>query len=144
MPDTLARTVLFLEEVIMLASEARTATGTGTDQVVPGAQVALEPVLDVTAASAAGTDTLDVYIQAYVGGQWVDVVHFTQVLGDGGTKRFFAKISAPEPQAMFENATALAAGAVRHLVSDSYRVRWVIAGTGSFTFSVKANYVRTK
>ena len=128
----------------MLASEARTATGTGADQVVPGSQVALEAVLDVTAASAAASDTLDVFIQAYVGGQWVDIVAFTQVLGNGGVKRFFAKISATEPQAMFENATALAAGSVRHLISDSYRARWVIAGTGSFTFSVKANYVRTK
>lgn len=132
----------------MLASEARTASGTGDAQVVPGAHEALEVVLDVTAAATDADDTLDVTVQAFVGGQWVDIVHFTQVVGNGGAKRHFAKVCGPEPQAMFENASALAAGSVRHLLSDSYRVKWTIVdptgSNASFTFSVKANYVRRK
>lgn len=109
--------------------------------LVPHQHRAVEACLDVTAASAAGTDTLDVFVQSFVDGEWVDVIHYTQVLGDGGAKRFFAKICGDEPQAMFENASALAAGSVRHLLSGQYRVRWVIAGTGSFTFSVRSSYI---
>ena len=134
----------------MLALEAR---GAGVDvigpvQNVPGSHEALEAVLDVTAGATEASDTLDVTIQAFVGGVWVDVIHFSQVLGNAAVKRYFAKICGPEPQAMFEDAAALAAGSVRHLLSDSYRVKHTIVDGGgaaaSFTFSVKANYYRRK
>ena len=45
-------------------------------------------VLNVTAAATEVDDTLDVYIDtSYDGGTtWVNVGHFTQVLGNGGVK----------------------------------------------------------
>ena len=108
---------------------------------VPYDHRAIEFCFDLTAAATDVTDTLDVSIQAFVGGQWVDVVHFTQVLGNGGAKRYFAKINATAAVTMFENATALAAGSVRDLVSTRYRVRYVQVDANSnaaFTFTVKA------
>jgi len=127
----------------MQGSETKTATGTGSDFNAPHQHRAVEVCLDVTAAATAAGDTLDVFVQAFVGGQYVDVIHFTQVLGNGGTKRFFAKITADLAEAMFENASALAAGSVRNLVSGRYRVRWTIgsASAPSFTFSVQASFI---
>lgn len=122
------------------ASGAQTTTGTGT--AVVGFPVNLRTIafeLDVTAAATAAGDTLDVFVQAMVDQtNWVDVVHFTQVLGNGGAKRHFVNISTSQAVAMFENASSLAAGSVRHLFGDQYRVRWVVASASSpsFTFSV--------
>lgn len=99
--------------------------------------------LDLTAAAAASGDTLDVTVQTSVDGtNWVDVVHFTQALGNGGAKRFYAKLSCTEPMTMFENGTALAAAAVRHIVGDRWCVKWAIADGGAhgqaFSFTVYA------
>lgn len=99
--------------------------------------------LDVTAAAAASGDTMDVTVQTLMDGtNWIDVCHFTQLLGNGGAKRYLAKISATEPQAMFEVATALTAGNVRHLIGDRWRVQTVLVDGGahgqSFTLAVYA------
>lgn len=125
-------------------SAARTATSTGTAATTikdPIGGIVFE--LDLTAAATDAGDTLNVYVQTTVDGtNWVDVVAFTQCLGNGGAKRYFAKLSATEPQTMFENATALTAGNVRHLIGDQWRVRWDITdastANASFTFSVTA------
>ena len=69
-------------------------------------------------------------------GDWVDIVHFTQAVGNGGTKRYFAKLASCLAETMFENASTLSAGSVRQLMSDAYRVRWTIGNSGVFTFSV--------
>jgi hypothetical protein len=99
-------------------------------------------VLDVTAATVAADDTLDVKVQCRLDGtNWVDVVSFTQCLGNGGAKRHFAKIDAGIAQAMFENATGLAAGNVRNLIGEVWRTVHTQAdadGDGSFSFSVTA------
>lgn len=131
----------------ILASSARTATSTGETAVSGlGEFTQAEFQLDVTAAATEAGDTLDVYVQTTIDGtNWIDVVHFTQVLGNGGAKRYVAKINGTEPQAMFENGTALAAGAVRNILGDQYRVRYAIvdvvtADNQSFTFSVKGNF----
>lgn len=130
----------------MLGSEARTATGTGPAFDVPHQHRAVEVVLDVTAGQTEAGDTLDVFVQAFVNGAWIDVIHFTQVVGNAADKTFVAKICGDEPQAMFETGSALAAGSVRHLLSGRYRVRWDIVdvattGNVSFTFSVAASYI---
>lgn len=99
-------------------------------------------VLDVTAAATDAGDTLDVQVQTCIDGtNYVPVCSFTQVLGNGGAKRHIAKISATEPQAMFEAATALAAGSIRHLIGDAWKVKYVQVDADNdavFTFSVKA------
>lgn len=132
----------FDESVTLLASGARTATSTGTTAVALPVCSAVGFVLDVTAGATTSGDILAAFIQTRIGDVWVDVVAFTTVLGDAATKRYFAKVSATEPQDDFENASALAAGSVRHLIGDAWRVRYTVTDEttddASFTFSVTA------
>lgn len=133
------------EGITLVASAAVTETSTGTTAVeLSSVGDSLVFQLDVTAAATAVDDTLDVFIQTTVDGtKWTDVVAFTQVLGNGGAKRFLAKISKTEPQAMVENATALSAGSIRQFFGRQYRARYVVVDTdtddASFTFSITAN-----
>lgn len=122
------------------ASGAETATGTGTAISGLGNAKVLQFELDVTAAATAAGDTIDVYVQTMIDGtNWVDIVHFTQVLGNGGAKRFYAKISSNLAESLFNNATALAAGSVRNIFGDQYRAAWTVASATapSFTFSLQ-------
>jgi hypothetical protein len=103
-------------------------------------------VLDVQAAAAAVGDTLDVWVQTRIGqintgtDLWVDVLHFAQILGNGGVKRYFDKLVCNQPQTEFENAATLGVSSVRHETGDSYRLRYMIVDGGahgqSFTFTV--------
>lgn len=135
-----------LEPVVLLASAARTATGSGDavrllEGLFGGPCRGMALVLDVTEAATAAGDTLDVAVQTKLDGtNWLDVAAFTQVLGNGGAKRYVAKLSGEQAQAMFEVGSALAAGSVRHLLGLEWRVRWTIAeaDAASFTFSVVA------
>ena len=132
------------EAKTLIASAARTAdTGNGGEVRLPGMVNGFAFVLDVTAAATESGDLLDAYVQTVIDGtNWLDVVRFTQVLGNGGAKRYIAKINAGVAQAEFENGAALGAAAVRNLLGDKWRVRWVITDAGtdnaSFTFSVAA------
>jgi hypothetical protein len=109
---------------------------------IPGQPRAIGFVLDLTAAATDAADTLDVKVQTRLDGtNWVDVVSFTQCLGNGGAKRHFAKIDAGIAQAMFENGAALAAGNVRNLIGEVWRTVHTQAdadSNGSFSFSVTA------
>lgn len=129
----------------LLASAARTATSDGSNETVvthvrPPNAMAF--ILDVTAAATEAGDTLDVFVQTKLDGtNWVDIVAFTQVTGDGGTKRHVAKVIAGAAEAMFEDSATLSAGSVRDLLGDGFRPRWDITDSGtdnaSFTFSVR-------
>lgn len=131
---------------ILLASTATAAgainAATSSAVHIPGQPRSIAFVLDLTAAATDADDTLDVKVQTRLDGtNWVDVVAFTQCLGNGGAKRHFAKIDAGIAQAMFENGSALAAGSVRNLIGEVWRVvhTQVDADSdGSFTFSVTA------
>lgn len=134
--------------VTLLASAVRTTTSTGSQAVplaLPGgaAMRGVAFVLNVTAAATEAGDTLDVFVQTQLDGtNWVDVVAFTQVVGNGSTKRYFAKVVGGVAQDDFENATALTAGSVRNLMGRQWRVRYVVTDAStdnaSFTFSVVA------
>jgi len=130
------------ENQIILASAARTSTGTG-DAVVLDGFAALVLQLDVTAAATDAGDTLDVFLQTTVDGtNWVDIHHFTQVVGNGGAKRYYAKVMFDAALTEFENGAALGAAGGRSIFGSQYRVRWAIVDAdadASFTFSVKAN-----
>jgi hypothetical protein len=131
---------------ILLASTATAAgainAATSSAVHIPGQPRSIAFVLDLTAAATDAGDTLDVKVQTRLDGtNWVDVVAFTQCLGNGGAKRHFAKIDAGIAQALFENGSALAAGSVRNLIGEVWRVvhTQVDADSdGSFTFSVTA------
>lgn len=132
-----------VENIVLLASGAQTATGTGTAITLDGFEV-LTVQCELTAAATEANDTLDVFLQTTVDGStWLDAIHFTQMLGNGGAKRFVAKISASLALTEYETATSLGAAAVRNLIGSQWRVRWAIAdptgSNASFTFSVKAN-----
>lgn len=131
---------------VQLASvtTAAGAVNTQTSGVgVPRLQGAggMELVLDVTAAATDVGDTLDVKVQTKIGGNWVDVVYFTQVLGNGGAKRFAAKLMAQTAFALGDIAGALTAGNIRHLFGDEWRVAYVQVdanSNASFAFTVTA------
>ena len=101
-------------------------------------------VLDVTAAASDVGDTLDVYIQSSVDGTtWDDFIHFTQVLGNGGAKKFRAahnSIITPTTALGPEADGTLAAGVKQGPLGSQFRIKYVIVDAdadASFTFSVK-------
>lgn len=134
------------EAITLLASAAQTATSSGetavnVQDVRPRKPVGWLFCLDVTAAATDAGDLLDVYVQTQIGDNWVDILRFTQVLGNGGAKRFFESIVVEDDEA-FDNASAIAAGDARSLFGPNFRVRFAITDAGtdnaSFTFSVTA------
>jgi hypothetical protein len=119
------------------------AIAAGLDSVtLPSSMQAVSFVLDVTAAATDAGDLLDVKVQTMLDGtNWVDVVHFTQVLGNGGAKRFVAKITAGTAETLFADAALAAGTTVRHLFGDEWRVHVTQVdgdNDASFTFTVKA------
>ena len=145
---------------LILASAARTSSGTALVSAVAGTGTLNElsvsgyrpklgrfnralALLNVTAAATAGGDTLDVYLQKNVGPPsnlvWTDFVHFTQVLGNGGVKQHVAEIAGlvtPTAAMHAVQDAALSAGVNQGPWSDDWRIKWVVVGTGTFTFSI--------
>jgi len=133
------------DQFTLFASGTVTATDAGESGVsVHRIRNAAVFTLDVTAVGTGPGDTLDVFVQTLVAPNiWVDVVHFTQVVGNGGAKRFVAKILAGASEAMFAPATALVAGSVRNIIGDLFRMRCDVVSSSapSFTFSVVAEAI---
>lgn len=131
-----------VDGIELLAAAARSSTGNGSAVLIEGMS-ALALQLDVTAAATEVGDTLNVFVQTTLDGtNWVDIYHFTQVLGNGGAKRYYGKVLFDAALTEFENGSALGAAAGRSLFGSQYRVRWAITdanANASFTFSVKAN-----
>lgn len=135
------------EVATLLASTAVTATSTGTTAVRLPVAAAYLFVLDLTNAATDVGDTLDVFIQTRVddagGENWLDIVHFTQILGNGSdTLQYVSKVTRDLATAEYEVGTALGAAAVRNIMGDEYRVRYAIVDSGdadqTFTFGVTA------
>jgi len=102
--------------------------------------------LDVTAAGTDVGDTLDVYVDTSVDGGtvWVNVVHFTQLLGTGGAKRETVVINpyGTTVTAPVNTAADLASGAVRQIIGDTWRHRIVQVDADSdaaYTITLKMN-----
>lgn len=107
----------------LLASGARTATGTGSAVCGFGKYEKFVFQLDVTAASGT-TPTLDVVVQHSIDGgtNWYTVATFTQKTAAGEELKTESEV---------ESGTAEAYG-------DCFRVSYTIGGTTpSFTFSVR-------
>lgn len=130
--------------IALLPLAARTTTGIGDAVTIEGLS-SLVLQLNLTAAATDAGDTLDVYVQTTLdaGSSWVDIYHFTQMLGNGGAKKYFGKLQADAALTEFENGSSLSAAGGRSIFGDSYRVRWEITDAStqnaSFTFSVYAN-----
>jgi hypothetical protein len=100
-------------------------------------------VLDVTAALAAGGDTLDVYLDSSIDGAiWVNIAHYTQVVGGGGAKRFVSIHPRSGTATITDVTTDLVAGNLRSFIGSHLRVRETVvnagAGAQSFTYGMTA------
>lgn len=138
----------------LLSSAARTLSG---ERVIPGSFeniLAGSFLLVVSAAATEAADTLDVYVQSSAddGATWDDFIHFTQVLGNGGAKKFKAfwnALMAPEAELAAPADASMAAGVKQGPVGDKWRVKWVVGGdvpvlNASFTFALNASLVRSR
>lgn len=146
--------VTAIDSATQLSVGADIFTSGDTYAIYPGTGYALDAIykelmvqLDVTAAATDVGDTLDVYVDMAIdnGTKWHNIVHFTQVLGNGGVKTFVAVIKNDNPgaTAVFATTADAAAGATRQIGFGGnlrYRATTVDAGTQnmSFTFSLKA------
>lgn len=131
-----------LQNQVIAAPITVTTDGTGSAVSDLGEWRCLYLQLDVTAAAETSDDTLDVYLQTTIDGvNWIDIYHFTQVLGDGGPVRYYGKLIWDAALTEFENADTFDPGASRPVIGDRYRPRWVVVNTDapSFTFGITAN-----
>ena len=123
---------------------AGTVTGTAVDLAAPGRELSVQ--LIVSAAATDTVDTLDVYVDtSFDGGTtYVNIGHFTQVLGDGGAKTFVMSFCNANPgtSAVVNVTSDAAAGATRQIGWGSkLRYRGVMVDAdadGSFTYELKA------
>ena len=122
---------------------ATTETGSEVKMQKPFTEALV--LLDVTDANTAVADTLDVYIDVSPDGgtTWINVGHFTQVLGNGGAKKYVMALRADNPgaTAVFDVTSDANAGATRQIgIADRIRYRGVtVEDTGvDFTYSVTA------
>ncbi len=140
-----------MSALTLVSSAVRTSSGNSGTLTPFGAKVGkLKAAIYQLAVSAAATDasdTLDVYVQHSPddGTTWDDFIHFTQVLGNGGTKKFiatWARDVTPEGEIKVPADAALAAGVLQGPITPLVRVKWVIVDAGtanaSFTFSLVA------
>lgn len=133
---------------IIEASSAKSASGASAVNFANHTEVLTAAifVLDVTAAGSIAGDLLNVYVQHSVddGASWDDFVSFTQVLGNGGVKKFLAFWAlygtAPSTPMKAPQDGALTAGQVQQgPIGNTLRVKWAIVnggGTHLFTFSL--------
>jgi hypothetical protein len=133
--------------VLLLASAVQTASGTGADVGDRSLELAsaLLLVLDVT-AQAGTTPTLDVVIQAKIGGNYVNLARFSQYAAATGPKAVNIKRDqafATELVPAADPAVGSGLLANNHDWLATLRVKWAIAGTTpSFTFSVTCFPIR--
>lgn len=139
-----------IHKAVTLRASSATATGAQSvseSSVELGARFTeFVALLDVTAAATDSGDTLDVYIDtSFDGGTtWVNIGHFTQVLGNGGAKKYMMSFKA-NPIAASNSipvGTDQSAGAALQIgFGSKLRARYVQVdanSNGGFTFSVKA------
>lgn len=128
------------------AAQAAAGTVTGTAVELGRAYRELICQLDVTAAGTDVGDTLDVYVDTTFDGgtKWVNIGHFTQVLGNGGAKTFVMAFCNDNPgtSAVVDVSSNANAGATRQIgFGSQLRYRGVMVdgdANGSFTYEVKA------
>jgi hypothetical protein len=129
----------------LLASAARMTSDVSATKTLQRGVRSLTFLLETTAEANEAGDTLDVYIQDSLDGLvWDDLVHFTQVLGNGGHKKFLARVStlvAPTASLGAPKDEALAEGVRQGPIGSMIRAKWVIGQSGvpadaSFTFGI--------
>ncbi len=104
--------------------------------------------LNVTAAATDAADTFDAYVDTSLDGgtTWINIVHFTQVLGNGGAKRETMTINpgGNVGTAPINTAADAAAAGVRHILGSQYRTRYVQVDADSdaaIAFTIKMRVI---
>jgi hypothetical protein len=134
-----------LKTLNLVPSAARTSNGnTGAIVINDMDMENLLVRLSVTAASGT-SPTLDVYFQQSLdgGSTWVDVAHYPQVTGTLSSPHYLnLAVGASNVISSGVGDGTIAANSLgTSLVSNVWRIRWVIGGTSpSFTFAVDAFY----
>lgn len=141
-----------MSALTLVSSAARNASGNSGALTPFGSKVgklkAAVFLLTVSAAATESGDTLDLYVQHSPddGTTWDDFIHFTQVLGNGGAKKYIAtwlRDAPPESEIKAPADGALAAGVLQGPVTPLWRAKWVVVDSGtanaSFTFSLVAS-----
>lgn len=136
-----------MRTITLKPSGAQTASTTGSSLSLEESFNQAVFLLDVTAAATEVGDLLDVYVDfSFDNTTWINAVHFTQVLGNGGAKREIAKINGEQlndPDAVLAVAADAASGVTRNVgVMPYVRYRSAITDAGtdnaSFTYSLTA------
>lgn len=99
----------------------------------------LQALLNVTAAATAAGDTLDVLVDASLdnGVEWFNIIHFTQVLGNGGAVSFIARTPSAAAGSMSAVTSDLAAGnATVPFAGNTIRVRTKRAQASAASFTI--------
>lgn len=146
--------VTAVDSATALSISADIMSSTNTYAIYPGLGYKLQQpwkemvvVLDVTAAATDVGDTLDAYIDtSFDGGvSFVNIGHFTQVLGNGGAKKFIMSFkSAPiaASNCVAFGSDQAASAALQIGFGDRLRARIVTVDAStqnvSFTYSIKA------
>lgn len=138
-----------LTKMVTFRASSEQTAGSETGTVANGGEIKCNDIyefvtllLDVTAAADDVDDTLDVYVDtSYDGGTtWINLAHFSQVLGNGGTKRHLLNLHQ-SLNAEIDVTDDLAAGNVRSINhGDRIRYRATVADGGdadaAFTWSL--------
>jgi hypothetical protein len=128
------------------AAQAAAGTVTGDAERLHRHFQELIVQLIVSAAGTDASDTLDVYVDTTFdgGSKWVNIGHFTQVLGNGGAKTYVMSFCNANPgaSAVVDVSSNASAGATRQIgFGDQIRYRGVMVdadANGSFTYQVTA------
>lgn len=140
-----------LQKIVSLRDSAEVATATtdtGTAVKLQDAFRELIVTLTVSAAATDVDDTLDVYVDtSFDGGTtWINIGHFTQVLGNGGAKKYqmaWANSAPPAAANSVDVSADQAEGAsIQRGFGDNLRYRGVTvdpSGTNiAITYAVSA------
>jgi len=139
------RTMKQERSVSLHTAGAVTAGASDTAVTGTGMYTHAEFLFNLTAAANVAGDTLDVLIDASPDGgtTWVNVVHFTQCVGDGGAKKYVAAVHSAANLTDVDVTSDLAAhDAPRSFLGNALRCRYAIVDGGahgqSFNFVVTA------
>ena len=134
-----------IETLRASAAVATATTETGDAIKLQRAYTEMVVTLDVTSAATAVTDLLDVYIDtSFDGGtSWVNIGLFTQVLGNGGAKKYimsFKALPLVASNSVLATAEQAESAALQIGFGDNIRYRGITTevDTIAFTYSVTA------
>lgn len=137
--------------LLPLAQYGLGAAGVGTffgsEFQIPDSQAVLCSLRLTVSATTEVLDTLDVTIQTFIGGDWVDACYFTQIAGTTAAQIELAKLVGSAAQALLVSVP-LAAGNIRGgLMGSKWRARYAVVagggtGTHAWTFSVSVQPIK--